>query len=877
VPVGHGVLVGRTVEAVVFTWEGAAVPGRRYPVAPVRRRVEALSATGVDVAVVSEAPAADVDAVLRSRPPGPGRLLLCGGRGAEAYEATAEGLRLLCTRAGGRASLADSMRDVLAFLASRGIGPGLMLVVGSDFGPAGTDMWLLVPGTARAIVVSVGAGPGAVPARVLRAGGGRPAFLRLLDEQLRRREHGRVAAVDEDPAWIVRESGVDPMRHRVAESLFTLGAGGVATRGSVEEAVAGGTPAVLAAGIYAGTGPEQHLLPGPGWTGLDVEPAPTADVRVLDLRTGVLVRTEQEAGDCPLRSLRFASITMPGVMAMRAEAPAARLRHAGEPLRLPGEAAGHAGEDGPHWVRADADDGGGIGALAVQRIRNDGQLQTVERIAGYVACQRRRPAPGDAMEALGAAEDLGFDRLLAEHRTAWAARWEAAGVWIPDDPAAQLAVRFALFQLWCNTRSGGELAVGARGLSGTGYAGHVFWDADVFVLPALVSIAPGAAAAMIRYRLRRLKAARARARGAGRLGACFPWESAATGEDVTPVSGHLGGLVVPILTGQLEEHVTADVAWAAVRYAEWTGQPSSFTLPLLLETARYWASRCRLDDAGRGHIDGVIGPDEYHERVNDNAYTNVMARWNLRAAADAADRAGCADLESGRWRDLAERIVDGYDPATGRYEQFAGYFALEPLVVADFATPPVAADLLLSRERLAGSQVIKQPDVLMLHHLVPDEVAAGSLVPNLDFYGPRTSHGSSLSPAVSAALLARAGRPDQALALLRTALSMDLADLSGMTAAGLHMANLGGVWQAVLAGFAGVRVEAGVLTVDPRLPEAWSSLRLRFLCLGRRVRLDITRERVEICTDGPLLAGLAGAAPKPVAGRTSLGRRDEGA
>ena len=260
----------------------------------------------------------------------------------------------------------------------------------------------------------------------------------------------------------------------------------------------------------------------------------------------------------------------------------------------------------------------------------------------YVACPRRRSRPGEAADALSAAGDLGFDRLLAEHRAAWAARWEAVDVRIPDDPAAQLALRFALFQLWCNTKSGDELAVGARGLSGTGYAGHVFWDADVFVLPAMVSIDPAAAAAMIRYRLRRLKAARARARAAGRRGARFPWESAASGEDVTPASGHLGGRVVPILTGQLEEHVTADVAWAAARYAEWTGRPARLALPLLLETAGYWASRCRLDDAGNAHIDGVIGPDEYHERVDDNAYTNVMARWNLRAAADAADRAGLA-------------------------------------------------------------------------------------------------------------------------------------------------------------------------------------------------------------------------------------------
>jgi trehalose/maltose hydrolase-like predicted phosphorylase len=216
--------------------------------------------------------------------------------------------------------------------------------------------------------------------------------------------------------------------------------------------------------------------------------------------------------------------------------------------------------------------------------------------------------------------------------------------------------------------------------------------------------------------------------------------------------------------------------------------------------------------------------------------------------------------------------VDGYDPATGRYEQFSGYFGLEPLLAADFAAPPVAIDLLLGRERVAASQLIKQPDVLMLHHLVPAEVAAGSLVPNLDYYGPRTAHGSSLSPAVTASLLARAGRPDEALAMFRTALALDLDDLTGTTAAGLHVANLGGVWQAILAGFAGVRVRAGVLSVDPRLPGSWGSLRVRFCCLGRRVRLHITRDRVEIATSSPLLAGLADQVPRRVAGHGNLGR-----
>jgi len=435
-------------------------------------------------------------------------------------------------------------------------------------------------------------------------------------------------------------------------------------------------------------------------------------------------------------------------------------------------------------------------------------------------------------------------------------------------------LRFALFQLWCAIKDRGELAVGARGLSGAGYSGHVFWDADVFVLPAVVAMDPGAGAAMIRYRLRRLDAARARARAGGLCGARFPWESAASGQDVTPGSGRLGGRRVPILTGQLEEHITADVAWAAAHYASWTGLGTPAVGPLLAETARYWASRCRLDAGGDAHIDGVIGPDEYHERVDDNAFTNMMARWNLRAGADAAGRAGIPPAETRRWRDLADRLVDGYDPATGRYEQFAGFFGLEPLLIRDIAAPSVAVDLLLGRDRVARSQLIKQPDVLMAHHLVPDQVEPGSLGPNLDYYDPRTAHGSSLSPAITASLLARAGRPDEALAMLRMALALDREDLTGMTGAGLHMANLGGLWQAVVAGLAGVRVRAGVMTVDPRLPAEWDGLQLRFRCLGREVRLDITRDRTEIWAEAPLTVALAGQAPRTVMATATLRAAD---
>ena len=429
---------------------------------------------------------------------------------------------------------------------------------------------------------------------------------------------------------------------------------------------------------------------------------------------------------------------------------------------------------------------------------------------------------------------------------------------VEGDAELQLAVRLALFHLMASVRDRGEAAVGARGLTGTAYRGHVFWDSDVYVLPFLAATHPVAARAMLEYRLRHLPAAMRAARARGGEGARFPWESARSGQDVTPkqLRDHRGE-PVPVLTGRLEEHIVADVAWAAACYLDWTGDEAfaaSKGRELIVQTARWWASRIERDERGRGHIRGVIGPDEYHVGVDDNAFTNVMARWNLRRAADLG--AGRVDEpERRRWLELAEAIVDGYDADTRIYEQFAGFHALEPLLIAQLsARRPVAADILLGRERVEAAQVVKQADVLMAHYLVPDEVAPGSLEPNLDFYEPRTAHGSTLSPGVHAALLARAGRLDRALQMLRLAARIDLDDTGHMTAGGLHLAAMGSVWRALAFGFGGLRPVGDELGLDPALPPGWESLELRVRFRGSRVRIRLLPGVLEARADPPLRA-----------------------
>ncbi len=927
-------VLDRRFEAVVFDWDGTAVPDRQADATRLRDLLEELCALGLEAAVVTGTHVDNVDGQLRARPKGPGRLLLCVNRGSEIFIADEQGVRPVERREATpaeNAALDAAAQETIAFLGQRGlraeivsqrlnrrkidlipepewgdppkariaellaaverrlieagleglgeavelarraardaglpdprvtsdakhveigltdkadaagwvfgdlwkrgIAPSLVLVAGDEFGPLGglpgSDSLLLVPQAARATAVSVGAEPTGTPPRVNHLPGGPDVFLAVLADQLERRRRGDVPDLDADPEWTLTLDGVDQGLERVHEAMLTLADGRLGTRGSPLLAHPASAPATLAAGIYEGEGPETQLAACPDWTGLPGKLAADPLLRRrLDLHTGLL-RQEIALPSGTLTSVQLSSFVDPGTVALRAEGPAAVLPGAGERSACAGLA----------------------GAFAdVRRGRR------LERFGAYAVDE------GEAKDRLAAAEDAGFERAFTTHREAWANRWEASQIIVEGDPELQRAVRFALYHLMGSVADKGEAAVGARGLTGPGYRGHVFWDSDVFVLPFLAATHPEAARAMLEYRLARLPAAQQAARQLGRQGARFPWESARDGIDVTPASARdQAGRIVRIRTGELEEHIVSDVAWAAQCYVDWTGDEdfeAGAGRALLVETARYWASRIRLDAAGRGHVYRVIGPDEYHEPVDDNAFTNVMARWNLRRGAELVGDEG----ETSEWLRLADALVDGFDPVSGLYEQFAGFFRLEPLVIADVAPRrPIAADLLLGAERVRSAQVLKQADVLMLHHLVPDEVVADSLAPNLAFYEPRTAHGSSLSPAIHAGLLARAGQLSDALATLDVAARIDLDDLTGSTAGGVHLATMGGLWQALVFGFAGVRPRNGALIVHPMLPERWDALELRLFFRGHPLALRIDHDEVSLSGAGLVIGERDGA------------------
>ena len=954
--------VNRRFEAIVFDWDGTAVPDRTADAIALRGTIEALCAAGMDLAVVTGTHLANVDGQLGARPSGPGKLYLCLNRGSEVYVVDQSGPRLVerriatpaeeealdaatsatvaslaahglraeivsqrlnrrkidlipepewadppkarigellvavesrlraagldglreavavAERAARDAGLAaakvtsdakhveigltdkaDSARWIFAELWRRGISPGQILVAGDEFGPIGalpgSDSFLLPDSVEPGAGVSVGREPSGVPAGVLALGGGPQRFSALLEDQLGRRRSGEVPQLGGDEGWTVSIRGFDPEVERVRSSLLTIADGVIGTSGSPVGSHPAARPRVLAAGLYEGEGSETELVACPVWTRLDGElPHATSFERQLDLHTGLL---RQRLGRQPeLESIMFSSLERPGTAVLRAKG-VRRLLESDRPLEVPAGSFETGWVDGAMWAVRQTGDGG-LAVAAAEHLEGD----RLDRFAAYAVDPNTSPDPDEALRRLGQAEQLGFENLLSEHRRRWAERWEVADIRIEGDDELQRLVRFSLFHLMAAAPEQGEAAVGARGLTGPAYRGHVFWDADVFVLPFLAATDPAAARAMLEYRLRRLDGARAAATRAGRAGARFPWESAAEGFDVTPSHAHdHAGRTVAIRTGEFEEHIVADVAWAAGCYVDWSGDAAFAAGPgrdLFIETARYWASRIRLDREGRGHIYGVIGPDEYHEPVDDNAFTNVMARWNLRRAADSG-LGVVPEAERSGWLDLASALVDGYNPQTRLYEQFAGFDALEPLVIADIAPHrPIAADLLLGAERTRGAQVLKQADVLMLHHLVPDEMASGSLEPNLEYYEPRTAHGSSLSPAIHASLFARAGRLSAAVEALKLACRIDVEDLTGTTAGGVHLATMGGVWQALVLGFAGARASACGLDLAPRLPEEWDALELRLKFRGCPVRIRIEHEALEIDADPSLPISVQG-------------------
>src|SRR5215469_6291103 len=509
-------------------------------------------------------------------------------------------------------------------------------------------------------------------------------------------------------------------------------------------------------------------------------------------------------------------------------------------LRI-GAAVDHQIEGPPRMVVASESFPDVVRVTITGRLNPGERLRIVKYIAYGWSSLRSRPAiVGQVAAALSAARLTGWEGLLAEQRSYLDNFWASANIELEGDPEIQQAARFALFHvLQAGARAEGR-PIPAKGLTGTGYDGHAFWDTETFVLPVLALTLPPAAADALRWRHLILDKARDHARELGLRGAAFPWRTIRGAES----AGYWPA-------GTAAFHINADIAYAVATYIEAT-EDTAFEeevgLELLVETARLWHSLGFLNTAtDQFRIDGVTGPDEYSVIADNNVYTNLMAQHNLRWAAEAVQRHpekartfGVDAEEAAGWCEAAEKMLIPYDERLGVTPQDESFTEHE---VWDFAhNAPDQYPLLLHFPYfdLYRKQVVKQADLILAMHLRGDAFTPEQKVRNFAYYEPLTVRDSSLSASTQAVLAAEVGQLDLAYDYLGEAALIDLQDLHHNVQDGVHMASLAGVWSALVAGFGGLRMHKGALSFAPRLPGVLERLAFHLLFRGRRLRIEVT-------------------------------------
>lgn len=705
--------------------------------------------------------------------------------------------------------------------------------------------------------------------------------------------------------WSIAEDHFQPESQHHKETIFTIGNGYLSTRGAFEEGYPDERRATFVHGVFDDAPVVfTELANTPDWLSFEVylngerfsleRGKIERYERRLNLRTGLLTRQVRWTSPGGLQATlifeRFASLAHEHRLFLRCQVIPA---FEGE-VEFRAAINGHVDNEGLlHWCWVGQGKAGETIYLHTRTRHTHIDLVSAMRLVGVEGKQvqsaywdaRNMPTlvlkmaatPGrslivDKYVAMATARDggdplhiameqvnliSGWDEAYADHAAAWEREWAMADVEIEGDDEAQLAVRFNLFQmLIAAPRHDDRVSIGAKTLSGFGYRGHVFWDTEIFILPFFALTAPQIARNLLNYRYQRLPAARQKACANGYEGAQFPWESADSGEEVTPTwvpHWRERTRLIRIWTGDIEIHISADIAYAAYQYWQVSGDDEWFIekgAELILDTAKFWASRAEWNpEKERYEYNDVIGPDEYHDHVDNNAYTNRMAQWNLQTALEvldwlqahapqkAAELTEALDLTPSRlahWRDVAQNI---YLPlaADGLIEQFEGYFQRRDVDLRSLEPRTQSAQLIFGIEGCNQTQILKQPDVLMLLYLLREHYSQEQIRLNYDYYTPRTDHtyGSSLGPAIQAIMACEIGRIDEAYEHFLRAIRADLYDVRGNARDGIHAASAGGTWQAVVFGFGGLRLHSDGWELHPRLPKAWKRLAFRFFYRGQ--------------------------------------------
>ncbi len=721
-------------------------------------------------------------------------------------------------------------------------------------------------------------------------------------------------------SWQIREDQFDPQHQHHKETIFTIGNGYLSSRGTFEERYPFDRQATLVHGLWDDIPISfTELANAPDWAALEIwvngqrfnmaAGQITEYNRLLDLRTGTLSRSLQWSPDdgqtrVSLEWERFASLENPHIYCVQVKITP--LSEAPVKIRVRANLDSQVdNENVKHWdilsqtsTAHQADllvqtkktkkqlgmstrllvfgenasktfsDGRGCPGIQTFAEVATPQTLTVQKIVG-IATSHESDTPLDlAQDKVFSASKTGYDILRENHAKAWGAFWKQSDVIIQGDPEAQIALRHALFQLRIAASQDETVSIGAKTLSGFGYKGHAFWDTEIFILPFFSYTQPQLARNMLMYRHHTLAGARRKAKANGFRGAQFSWESAETGDEVTPKfvpDFHNPGQLVRIWTGDIEVHITADIAYAIYQYWQASRDETfwlEYGLPLILETALFWGDRAEPED-GRFAIRDIIGPDEYHEHVDNNPFTNRMIQWHLDLALKSL--AWLAENDPGRanlvtqqfgitpevqahWQNVRDNLVILQDPKTGLFEQFEGFFQLNDLDWEQFEPRTQSMQQILGIEGANQAQVIKQADVIMLLCLLRDEFEPKIWQSNWNYYNPRTDHtyGSSLGPAMQAWAACEMQQPDLAYEHFMRAARADLFDVRGNANDGIHAASAGGLWQAITFGFGGLRFEAGQPQIRPQLPAHWEKLAFQIQYRGETYQITITPTQSQI-------------------------------
>ena len=492
-----------------------------------------------------------------------------------------------------------------------------------------------------------------------------------------------------------------------------------------------------------------------------------------------------------------------------------------------------------------------LAAVVFRGALGPGQSVRVHKFLSYHYSDNATPQQIRSQTAwtLDRAIKSGFAPILERQRSDVGRFWSRADVAVEtENPRTQQVIRWNLFQLLQASERAEGHGIPARGLTGRTYEGHYFWDTEIYVLPFLAYTRPWIARSLLKYRYDMLDKARARARELGHRGATFPWRTI-NGEEASAYYA----------AGTAQYHINADIAYALRKYVEISGDDDfllRYGAEILVETARLWCDLGFFSErkGGRFCINGVTGPDEYTALVNNNCFTNLMARENLRYAAQTirdiehhhpesfqalVSRTGLASEERSAWEEAAERMYVPDDDRLKVHPQDDDFLDLEQW---DFAgTPEEKYPLLLHYHplNLYRSQVIKQADTVMAMFLLSDQFTPEAKKRNFDYYDPLTTHDSSLSVCIQSIMANEIGYRQKAMRYFNFAAAMDLSDIGGNMMHGAHIAAIGGTWLALVYGFAGLRDNNGSLSFRPCLPEEWSRLSFSLVIRGQKLQVDI--------------------------------------